>query len=194
MILFLSTDHKCRLCIGFTPKPDLPSTVLKKPTKKEETNDEKEELQKSQSKRKKQIEDKSKTTSYWVEYFDELENDWIPVHPMIRDLCTTPEIGKYRPFSHVLGIDKGLYFLMFLNSTWFLDITVFDLTGWYAADYLKVAFRRNRLTDSWIESVLRLPNFCHSKKSATQEAQRLRNHLLSKPLPTVISEYKNHPL
>jgi hypothetical protein len=76
----------------------------------------------------------------------------------------------------------------------FLDINVFDLTGWYAKNYLKVEFRKTRLADSWIEHVLRLPDFCSSKKRTVQEAQRMRNYLLSKPLPTVLSEYKNHPL
>jgi hypothetical protein len=106
LILFLANDFKCRLCIGFTPKPDLPSSVSKKA--KKETAKEKSEDNSQTKKKQASTVDKESTTSYWVEYFDETENEWISVHPMIKDLCNAAEIETYRPFSYVLGIDNGL--------------------------------------------------------------------------------------
>ncbi|KAI6191562.1 hypothetical protein M3Y97_00241500 [Aphelenchoides bicaudatus] len=164
LILLLSNKFQCRLCVGFTAEPSLP-TLSK--AKKKDKNEEK--LSKSDSKQ-----------TYWIEYFDELENEWISVHPLTKNLCDAGGIEKHCPFSYVLGIDN--------------NIVANDMTGWYVRDYLKIETRKRRVTDTWINDALLHPDFCSSKKRAAQENQRLRNYLLAKPLPTVISEFKNHPL
>lgn len=67
-----------------------------------------------------------------------------------------------------------------------LDMTVFDLSGWYFRNYLHSSFRKNRLSDTWIRGFLRRPVFCSNKTEVAREDKRLRDYLLSKPMPVVI--------
>lgn len=73
-------------------------------------------------------------------------------------------------------------------------MNVLDLTGWYAKDFLTSKFRKSRLGEVWLNTFLRLPAFCHSKKTIVVENKKLENFLLAKPMPKIVSEFKDHPL
>jgi hypothetical protein len=69
-----------------------------------------------------------------------------------------------------------------------------DMSGWYVEKFLHSSVRKSRLNDTWVSTLLLMPQFCSSRKNVTIEAKKLREYLLSKPKPTVVSEYKNHIL
>lgn len=187
--MLLSAGFQCRLCIGFTAKPNLPanSKINVDNLAICEVSDHEE----PKPKRKKLFENDLKE-NYWAEYFDEYENQWISVHPANREMFSMDEIEKYKPFKYALAMDNGLYWNIQLIC--FLDFNIFDVTGWYQKRYLESAFRKSRLSDSWINSLLELPDFTSVPKRRQIEAHRLRTYLLSKPLPKTFKELKDHPL
>lgn len=107
----MSSEYQCRLYVGFTPEPSLPSTSKIVVKKKAVSSDDEGENE-SHAKRHKQTMTlvKINKPNYWVEYFDENENDWIAAHPMIGDMHASQAIEKYRPFNYALTIDTGLNF------------------------------------------------------------------------------------
>lgn len=200
----MSQDISCRLCVGFIGFPELPSTMKvsskKKAVKVENDNDlqdsdieDKPKPSKSKKKEEKVMK-KPSNPNYWVEFFDEAENDWVPAHPKNENICSIENIEKYSKFNYALGIDKGNIFDGNFLIEFYSDFNVLDMTGWYAEDFLLLKFRKTRVEDGWIQSFLNLPAFCSSRKHVAAENQKLQNHLKTKPLPKVVAEYKNHPL
>jgi hypothetical protein len=87
----------------------LPSTTKATAKKKKVFSDNEDDEQDKSSKKTKQPLVKINQPNYWVEYFDESENEWFSAHPMIKDLCASEQIEKYCPFNYVLSIDRGLW-------------------------------------------------------------------------------------
>lgn len=110
--LFLASDIPCRLCIGFTPVPDLPTNSKKAVTKvvkvdvADELSDSDVEDKKPSKKQAPKVE--KPKVNYWTEYFDEGENDFVPVHPMNKNMYELDDVEKYAKFNYALAVDKGL--------------------------------------------------------------------------------------
>lgn len=81
-----------------------------------------------------------------------------------------------------------------LINTSLLDLNIFDITGWYQKRYLDIAIRKSRLSDTWIRLFFELPAFTSVPKRRFDEDRKLREYLLSKPLPKTFKEFKDHPL
>uniref|UniRef100_A0A1I7X6Y3 BHD_1 domain-containing protein n=1 Tax=Heterorhabditis bacteriophora TaxID=37862 RepID=A0A1I7X6Y3_HETBA len=69
-----------------------------------------------------------------------------------------------------------------------------DVTARYASDFMKPDFRRRRTDPTWIAATLRKKLIRANRERAKYEDSYFRVELVAKPLPTLISEYKNHPL
>ncbi|KAI6209604.1 hypothetical protein M3Y96_00238400 [Aphelenchoides besseyi] len=176
-ILFLTYEIDCRLCVGFTAEPELmplkPSTANPKEKAKKVTKKSKSETGKGKSV-------PTQVLNYWAEFYDEENEIWIPVHPSNEEICSHEEVESYSKFVYAVAVDNCF--------------GTRDVTGRYVEDYTSVNFRKGRLSDVWIMSVMSLPFLAANKKRSLVEDQKIRSYLFSKPLPTKMCEYKNHPL
>ncbi|KIH65548.1 DNA repair protein Rad4 [Ancylostoma duodenale] len=69
-----------------------------------------------------------------------------------------------------------------------------DVTARYASDFLRPEFRRSRTEQKWIVDTLKKRIIRANRERSEQEDLHMRQELVNKPLPTTLSEYKNHPL
>ncbi|KAK6053605.1 DNA repair protein Rad4, partial [Cooperia oncophora] len=69
-----------------------------------------------------------------------------------------------------------------------------DVTARYAAEFSRPDFRRRRTDPDWLGSTLMNKAIRANRKRARLEDVHFKKELVNKPLPTTLSEYKNHPL
>ncbi|XGW29855.1 hypothetical protein V3C99_009140 [Haemonchus contortus] len=122
------------------------------------------------------------TRNYWVEFWDKKQKRWICVDPL-RAAVDEPnaiEENATKPIVYVLAVDN--------------EGGVRDVTARYAADYSRPDFRRRRTDPDWIDRTLRKKMIRADRKRARLEDNHFKRELVKKPLPTTLSEYKNHPL
>ncbi|XP_053576895.1 DNA repair protein complementing XP-C cells isoform X2 [Bombina bombina] len=123
---------------------------------------------------------KTGSTDQWVEVYLERECKWVCVD------CVHGIVGQPRmcfkmatkPVTYVLGIDSSG--------------SVKDVTRRYDAEWM-TRTRKRRVDPEWWEETLapyRSPNADREEKEDTEFEAKL----LEQPLPTSITEYKNHPL
>ncbi|PIO59383.1 DNA repair protein Rad4, partial [Teladorsagia circumcincta] len=69
-----------------------------------------------------------------------------------------------------------------------------DVTARYAGQFSRSDFRRRRTDPKWLARTLGKGVIRANRKRARLEDTHLQKELVNKPLPTTLSEYKNHPL
>uniref|UniRef100_A0A1I7SMT0 Transcriptional regulator n=1 Tax=Bursaphelenchus xylophilus TaxID=6326 RepID=A0A1I7SMT0_BURXY len=69
-----------------------------------------------------------------------------------------------------------------------------DLSGIYCQDYLKLAFRKGRHTQGFLQEVLSSSLLKPDSQIDLEEDEQIKKHLLSQPMPKSLNEFKNHPL
>lgn len=111
MILLLSAGFPCRVCVGFTAKPDLPGNTKKNLDKLKifEKEEDESDVDEPKPKRKKVLkkEKDDLKENYWAEYFDEDVQDWVPIHPANDKMFCVEDVEKYKPFKYALAMDNG---------------------------------------------------------------------------------------
>lgn len=118
----------------------------------------------------------------WIELYVDSERKWICLD-LSNDLVDKPlEIAsKSLPnLSYVIGVDSDGY--------------IKDVTQRYIKDWMSAAMKRRRIDQKWW--AMTLEAFQKKGKSTADKAEESEfdEKLSSTPLPTKISEYKNHPL
>ncbi|VDM71003.1 unnamed protein product, partial [Strongylus vulgaris] len=127
-------------------------------------------------------EHKGMIRNYWIEYWDRKQKRWICVDPLRAsvDEPNSIEENLTKPVSYVFAIDS--------------EGGVRDVTARYASDFLRPEFRRLRTAQQWIAKTLRKKMIRANREKSELEDFHMRQELISKPLPTTLSEFKNHPL
>lgn len=135
-------------------------------------------LEEKKDKKKKPKEQRN----YWVEYWCTKYKKWITMDPLKRtvDQPLTMEENAREPLTYVFAIDNKR--------------GIVEVTQRYALDYVKPDFRRRRTDPAWVSRTLRLPMFAANEQRLQLEKLQMNEELIKRPLPTSISEFKNHPL
>ncbi|GJQ66153.1 hypothetical protein Trydic_g4215 [Trypoxylus dichotomus] len=128
----------------------------------------------------KEEEKKNKGVNVWVEVFVEAEEKWISIDVLKGQIHCVKEIytRATHPVSYILSWDNEHH--------------VKDLTKRYCSNWNTVT-RKLRVDDKWWNETL-LPYKALSNAREREEDEELARQQLEQPLPTTISEYKNHPL
>uniref|UniRef100_A0A0R3S1Y3 BHD_3 domain-containing protein n=1 Tax=Elaeophora elaphi TaxID=1147741 RepID=A0A0R3S1Y3_9BILA len=106
--------------------------------------------------------------NYWVEFWDENSRRWI---------C-------------------NIFFHCFKNSKfrlYFAEYGIRDVTARYASKYLTPAVRRLWVSQDWWNNTLTLYQSKNIMRKQLEDVA-IQEYLFSKPKPTAVAEYKNHPL
>ncbi|KAM3719841.1 putative DNA repair protein [Dirofilaria immitis] len=119
--------------------------------------------------------------NYWVEFWDENSCHWICLDPWsgLANKPETVEIDATSPMHYVLCIDN--------------EYGMRDITARYASKYLTPAVRRLWVNQDWWNYTLKLYRSRNEMREQYEDIAT-QEYLFSKPKPTTISEYKNHPL
>ncbi|KAL3286502.1 hypothetical protein HHI36_001007 [Cryptolaemus montrouzieri] len=123
---------------------------------------------------------KKKGNDIWLEVFLETEEKWISVDVIFGQVHCINEL--YSRASHPVS-----YVLAWSNNNYIKDIT-----KRYCQNYNTVT-RKLRTDSQWWEQTLK-PFLGPKNARDKEEDDELDRQQLDKPLPTTISEYKNHPL
>lgn len=152
----------------------------KEESEDEEEEDEDEEVEEKEEKGKKRGKRREgKGNDEWLEVYLEEVGRWV---------CVDVEQGvgqvqrcasqATQPLCYVVGVDADGY--------------IKDLSSRYDPTWL-TSSRRRRIDQDWWDETLEFYEAPDSEREK-KEDNELEAKLLSKPLPTSISEYKNHPL
>ncbi|ETN74923.1 DNA repair protein Rad4 [Necator americanus] len=119
---------------------------------------------------------------YWIEYWDKKQKRWICVDPLhgTVDEPNSIEDNLTKPVTYVFAIDN--------------EGGVREVTARYASEFLRPDFRRLRTDQKWIADTLKAKFIRANRERGELEDLHMRQELVNKPLPTTLSEYKNHPL
>lgn len=125
---------------------------------------------------------KSKNINMWVEVYCELEAQWVCVDLFKGKVNCIDSIRKS------IGSSNLAYVFAFNN-----DATVKDVTARYCVQWA-FTLRKNRVEQSWLDEALEDYVLTKPTKRDLNEDSEMRRIHLDKPIPTTISEYKDHPL
>ncbi|XP_058451792.1 DNA repair protein complementing XP-C cells homolog [Malaya genurostris] len=116
----------------------------------------------------------------WIEVYAEEEEQWIPV-----DVTS----GKVHCLDHIVKqASAPLVYVLAWNN----DGSIKDVTTRYCPNY-GTSTKKLRVEQEWLDRALE--KFKGKKTARDIEEDRCLNQaLLEQPLPTTISEFKNHPL
>lgn len=122
---------------------------------------------------------KNKKRNTWMEVYLEQEEQWMSVDVVSGQIHCDRHLERN-------ASDPVLYVVAF-NP----DLTWKDVTARYASSFLSTT-RKQRAHPTWAK----LLNIHREKKSprSTAEDESLTKSLTERPMPTSISEFKNHPL
>lgn len=119
----------------------------------------------------------------WTEIYLVSECKWIPVDPVNNK------------------IGDGFSFSNFLITPDFNYVTTFDdhghcreVTPRYTSRFMLSEFKRLRVDDEWMQKTMRFFQPGYRTKEEEEEEIELKLEQECQPLPTSVSEFKNHPL
>ncbi|XP_058823925.1 DNA repair protein complementing XP-C cells homolog [Topomyia yanbarensis] len=127
------------------------------------------------------VKPKSKSgVNLWIEVYAEEEEQWIPV-----DVTS----GKVHCLDHIVKLASApLVYVLAWNN----DGTIKDVTTRYCPNYA-TSTKKLRVEQDWLNKAL--GKFKGKRTARDIEEDRCLNQAqLEQPLPTTISEFKNHPL
>ncbi|XP_076860048.1 DNA repair protein complementing XP-C cells isoform X2 [Brachyhypopomus gauderio] len=144
-------------------------------TREEKDKEEGEKETKKEGKRRRE----GKGDDEWIEVYLVGAKKWVCVDVNQgvekQQLCTNQAT---QPVTYVVGVDGDGYLK--------------DLSSRYDPTWL-TSSRRRRIDSEWWEETLEFYE-CPDSERQQQEDKEMQGKLMNKPLPTAISEYKNHPL
>ncbi|XP_064422415.1 DNA repair protein complementing XP-C cells isoform X2 [Latimeria chalumnae] len=116
----------------------------------------------------------------WLEVYLEKMERWVCVDPVRGSVNQAKLCYKHasKPVYYIVGVDNNGY--------------VKDVTRRYDAAWMTIT-RKQRIDSDWWEETLEPYQNPFVEKESKEEME-LQAKLLDQPLPTVIGEYKNHPL
>ncbi|XP_063952746.1 DNA repair protein complementing XP-C cells homolog [Lytechinus pictus] len=115
----------------------------------------------------------------WLEVYLSSEKRWICVD-CVRALINKPEMCEKKatePITYVIGVEN--------------DGCVKDITRRYASKWMTETHKLRPVDEWWEETLTPYQSY---KDRDRKEDLDVQNNLTSKPLPTSVAEYKNHPL
>ncbi|XP_061397215.1 DNA repair protein complementing XP-C cells homolog [Musca vetustissima] len=115
----------------------------------------------------------------WVEVWSDVEEQWICLDLFKGKIHCVDTIRKS-------ASPNMAYIFAFQN-----DLSIKDVTARYNPHWTNVV-RKSRVEKSWLDTALQ-KYLGHRTKRDIKEDQELRRIHEEKPLPTSISDYKNHP-
>lgn len=123
-------------------------------------------------------------TDFWIEVWSEKEEKWMCLDLFKRKLSSTGEIllkSATVPVTYVLA--------------WNNNCTVKDVSLRYCPEWHSVN-KKLRVDEKWLDDLLKpyQANTEKQKKMEQKEDRDLNELIRERPLPTKISEFKNHPL
>ncbi|KAL9959833.1 hypothetical protein ACROYT_G033190 [Oculina patagonica] len=118
--------------------------------------------------------------NWWTEVYLPVDKKWICVH-LESSSVNHPELCEKQ------ATQPLVYVVSFDNKN-----AVKDVTNRYASSWMSKT-RKLRIDSDWWEDTLQ-PYKSRNKKMDQVEDSHLEDQLLDKPLPTSITEFKNHPL
>lgn len=128
----------------------------------------------------KEIPPAPRSSDQWLEVYLEKEEKWICVdclHGTVNKPSTCFKAAT-KPVTYVVGIDNSGH--------------INDVTRRYDPEWM-TRTRKRRVDQEWWEETLG-PFRNHNMKQEDREEAEFEAKLLDKPLPTSITEFKNHPL
>ncbi|XP_055918743.1 DNA repair protein complementing XP-C cells homolog [Eupeodes corollae] len=125
---------------------------------------------------------KNNNINMWVEVYCELEAQWICIDLFKGKVNCVDSIRKSMASSNMA------YVFAFNN-----DATLKDVTPRYCTQWASV-LRKSRVEQSWLDEAIQgYVSSGRTQRDLTEDTELRRIHL-DKPMPTTISEYKDHPL
>ena len=170
-----------------------PSNAKKSSNKAKETKNETKTANKSKTKNRRKIvssdsevsisvESETNYLKYWVEVYVESERKWVSIDLLHKIIDKPHELAdKIEPnFSYIIAVDNEGY--------------IREVTQRYTNEWMSVVMKKRRVDQNWWSQTL--APFQRSVKNGAEKAEdtEFEDKLSSKPLPTKVSEYKNHPL
>jgi xeroderma pigmentosum group C-complementing protein len=119
------------------------------------------------------------TYNSWVEVMLPCNNKWMPVHlPSVSvNQCSAPERYLKKDIMYAIGFEHGF--------------VIRDVTARYSSRWC-VGYSKMRIDGKWLDSVLL--RYCSSEDEFLKENNEIKRILLSYPLPSTSTHYKNHKL
>ncbi|XP_040264153.1 DNA repair protein complementing XP-C cells isoform X2 [Bufo bufo] len=116
----------------------------------------------------------------WVEVYLEKEQKWVCVDCVDGAVNQPPRCVKAatKPVTYIVGIDNNGHLK--------------DVTRRYDAEWM-TSTRKRRIDAEWWEETLMLYKNHNTTREEKEDAE-FESKLLDQPLPTSVTEYKNHPL
>ncbi|XP_020602112.1 DNA repair protein complementing XP-C cells homolog [Orbicella faveolata] len=118
--------------------------------------------------------------NWWTEVYLPVDKKWICVH-LESSSVNHPELCEKQ------ATQPMVYVVSFDNKN-----AIKDVTNRYASSWMSKT-RKLRIDSDWWDDTLQ-PYKSRNKKMDQMEDSLLEDQLLEKPLPTSITEFKNHPL
>uniref|UniRef100_A0A671MAA4 Xeroderma pigmentosum, complementation group C n=1 Tax=Sinocyclocheilus anshuiensis TaxID=1608454 RepID=A0A671MAA4_9TELE len=146
---------------------------------KQEEESEEEEEEENQVKKQRRKRKEGKGADEWLEVYLESTGKWVCVD--VDQGVGQPQLCSNQatqPITYVVAVDDEGYLK--------------DLSSRYDPTWL-TSSRRRRVDSEWWEETMELYKSPDTERGQ-KEDQEMQAKLLDKPLPTSISEYKNHPL
>uniref|UniRef100_A0A915Q2V2 Rad4 beta-hairpin domain-containing protein n=1 Tax=Setaria digitata TaxID=48799 RepID=A0A915Q2V2_9BILA len=119
--------------------------------------------------------------NYWVEFWDKNSHHWICLDPWTKstNMPEAVEVDATSPIHYVLCIDN--------------EYGMRDVTARYASKYLTPVIRRLWVNQEWWNETLKIYQSRNRVRERLEDIA-IQKYLFSKPKPTTVAEYKNHPL
>ncbi|MCI4380700.1 hypothetical protein PGIGA_G00243040 [Pangasianodon gigas] len=162
---------------GKSQAPGRSSQTKRRTKKEEEEEEEEEELLEGKKQRVRRRQGKGHDE--WIEVYLKGAKRWICID--VDQGVGKPELCSNQatqPITYVVGVDEDGYLK--------------DVSSRYDPTWL-TSSRRRRVNSEWWEETLRFYE-CPDCEQKKEEDKELQDKLIGKPLPTSVSEYKNHPL
>uniref|UniRef100_A0A8C2L2B2 Xeroderma pigmentosum, complementation group C n=1 Tax=Cyprinus carpio TaxID=7962 RepID=A0A8C2L2B2_CYPCA len=153
----------------------LSEVKLEEESEEEEEEEEEEKQVKKQRRKRKE----GKGVDEWLEVYLESTGKWVCVD--VDQGVGQPQLCSHQatqPITYVVAVDDEGYLK--------------DLSSRYDPTWL-TSSRRRRVDSEWWEETMELYKSPDAERGQ-KEDQEMQAKLLDKPLPTSVSEYKNHPL
>lgn len=147
--------------------------------KQEEESEEDEEEEEKPVKKQRRKRKEEKGADEWLEVYLESTGKWVCVD--VDQGVGQPQLCSHQatqPITYVVAVDDEGYLK--------------DLSSRYDPTWL-TSSRRRRVDSEWWEETMELYKSPDAERGQ-KEDQEMQAKLLDKPLPTSVSEYKNHPL
>ncbi|XP_055859260.1 DNA repair protein complementing XP-C cells homolog [Episyrphus balteatus] len=125
---------------------------------------------------------KNNAINMWVEVYCELEAQWVCIDLFKGKVNCVDTIRKSMASSNLA------YVFAYNNDATLKDVTPRYCTQWAAV------LRKGRVEQSWLDEAIQTYKSTGRTQRDLTEDMDLRRIHLDKPMPTTISEYKDHPL